>query len=772
MQALIQLCRSHDCVRALEKRQWPIAREVGHLEIKLSLGKGKAFFEIGAMKRSLKWHLTAWHWLLAFEPPQPALEKALDEIEDRLDRAKHDPVLYKEDLEQRLGPVVEQMCEVEIRDEHQARAADILVRISHLLSVLRLRGDSGDAPWDLDTPALRCLKRAAKLDEHNLLVQTGLLRYEMRRPGSIPNARTPDPMSCWPSGATSVDQVIRAAEHLMLERLYAAGGPTETGRKGVARALMGHFMTHTDSINLRGAILHKYLMRPRAEDREPWWADEDSDDSGLTRLGAVGICAPYLEFVCLRRFGSFTPFMPRPAAVSAVGGGYLVRIARPSPQSRGGHPRMFNIVVDPGEGAVNNLYAMGLSIADIDMVIATHDHPEHLAALDAILSLRRELHERERARPGGPKGAGRGRGSDARLLILGNRSVVNRYSFLNGDGSHLVQHIADASLLASSRYPAGLTIDGLPTKHTDGGGHSACGFVLRLASEHPDGGTGQLAITFMSDTAIGGLHEDGDPRGPLDERWKRALAADVVVAHASDVPSGELRDLAELPPVDNEDPIADFDAGVRHLAAEHPADASQLIHALSLVPPDPAADPLPVSLMSRGATDGGQQLYLSGLLEVCEHMRRAPATPGREARILIVGELNEQLGSFRGTIAREINARMLDLPQRRHEEPPPPLIALTADIGLRIRLTPTTTTDGEVVGRSTVLCSTCSYNNDRLDSERFHPPQDIYDVCVKGDHEAMYWNCDVHDPGSRTQPTFVEQMGGYNPFAAGGRYHG
>ena len=29
------------------------------------------------------------------------------------------------------------------------------------------------------------MKRAASLDQHNLLVQTGILRYEMRRPNSI-----------------------------------------------------------------------------------------------------------------------------------------------------------------------------------------------------------------------------------------------------------------------------------------------------------------------------------------------------------------------------------------------------------------------------------------------------------------------------------------------------------------------------------------------------------------------------------------------------------
>ena len=37
---------------------------------------------------------------------------------------------------------------------------------------------------------------------------------------------------------------------------------------------------------------------------------------------------------------------------------------------------MFNILIDPGEGTVNNLYPMGFSIADLDMVIATHDDPD------------------------------------------------------------------------------------------------------------------------------------------------------------------------------------------------------------------------------------------------------------------------------------------------------------------------------------------------------------------------------------------------------------
>jgi len=774
MQALVHLCRSHDSVLSglADRPGSTIAAELGHLQIKLSLGKAKAFFEIGAMKRSLKWHITAWRWLLALETPGTELERQLSVVEKALDDVKHDPVLYKPAIQQVVRPMLVAICEHDLDPVHHALEADILVRISHLLTSIRLPEDEHESASQGDSSALLCMRRAATLDPHNLLVQTGLLRHEMHQGSSMTGRVAENPLSCWPSGASDVDQMIRVAEHLMLEQLHAAGGPRGMGEIGVARALMRHFMTHTDSINLRGAILHRYLMRRRAEDREPWYDDVDAKHGRGMRHAPAGGSSPYVEFVCLRRFGSFTPFMPRPAAVSAVGGGYLVRIVCPPQDGADGRISIFNIVIDPGEGAVNNLYAMGLSIADIDMVMATHDHPEHLAALDAILSLRGESQRRDRVRPADPERPSPVSDGKQRLLILGNRSVVNRYSFLNGDGHHLVQHIADASVLGGDRIPEGVAITQLPTKHEDLGGHHASGFVLRLSSRVPDGREASLRIAFMADTAIEGLYEDRSLK-TLDSDWESALASDIVVAHVSDVPIGELRRLADLPsPARGNQAVVAFDEAVGKLAKERPADASQLMHALSLVPAVPTDKP--VSLLKAGAADGADQLYLRGLLTVCDLMcAAATPPPGAPARILIVGELKEQLGSFRGTIAREINNRVLGLDEARAGGRWPPVIALTADIGLRMRLTATTFDDGESVSGSTaVLCSTCSYNNDRLDLERFHRPDDIYEVCVKGDHEAMYWNCKMHDPGTRRRPKFVEQMGSYNPFAAGGRYHG
>jgi hypothetical protein len=803
MQALVQLCRSHDSVETLRKGPQPtIAGELGHLEVKLSLGKGKAFFEIGAMKRSLKWYLTAWRSMLDLQEPgadRKSTQETIESMESYLDRVKHDSVLDKHDAQLRLALVVKKVCGCKVEESYEALAADILVRISHLLVILRLPEDDPQFPGGRESSALRCMKRAAELDDRNLLVHTELLRYEIRTRKKIELPEHPA-LECWPSGASDVDQLIRTGEHLTLKQLRHPDHQTD-GEIRVARQLVDHFMTHTDSINLRGAILHRYVTRPRAEDREPWWepappARRRAKPPAPMTLSASAAQASgrsldhrskhYLEFVCLRRYGSFTPFMPRPAAVSAVGGGYLVRIcttiaaatehqtnARDDSRAEE-RLEVFNIVIDPGEGTVNNLYGAGLSIADIDMVIATHDHPDHLSALDSIISLRKE---RRKAQPdvATPRG-------DERLLILGNRSVVNRYSFLNGDSRHLVQHIADAGALGGKVIPENVTIEALTTKHQDLGGHPAAAFVLSLAPPSDGGVPGTawadpvagsdpsgsdaarlpLTITFMADTATEGFYLPGKPNGSINEAWLTAMQSDIVVAHVSDIPSHELAEIGKFPGEDARGEIPDFIAKIKQLEAERPEDASQLRHALPLSPIQPGNEPVTSSDSSDDDSEDSEQLYLEGLLEVCRHMQKAHASPSGGARVLIVGELKEQLGSFRRTIAREINERIF-------KDASAPLRALTADIGLRIRVA---TPRPQATDRNTVLCSTCSYNNDRLDVERFHPPQDIHEVCVKGDHEAIYWNCELHDPGQPERQLFVEQMGGYNPFAAGGRYHG
>lgn len=741
MQALEHTCRSHH--RLPPKR-------FAQLEVNICLAKGKCFFETGAVKRAMKWFVRAWIALrllrvhdddrssAAGAVQRPGLGEWVDELERYLERHKHDPEVDKGGLNALVEPAVGEIVACEIPDRLRALAAEVLGRMGHWLLMTRIGHES----------ARRLLLRAETLDPRSLFVQTAISRLELSEM-SPPAAGVapirpaedavgpPDALDCWPPGQDDVDKAIRAGEHLILRGLIAAKRRAISGRErddpdeDIARDLTAHFIAHTDSINLRLEMLHRYLMRRRVERQRPELAESLPT-------------SPYLEFVCLRRYGCFTPLLPRPAAVSAAGGGYLVRVCQPSTKPEVRRQDNFNVLIDPGEGVVTNLYRVGLGIGDIDLVIATHDHPDHLAALDAILALREE---RRRLSIGSALG-----GEDVReVTILGNDSVVKRYSHLDR-----IYRIGEPEGIAD--LPARLTIEPLPAVHTDLGGHDAVGFLLSFA---PQPSSRAHRIAFMSDTSLRAVHAGASTRATTvdvsDSLWRTALSSDVVVAHVSDVSTGELCDLARLPA--DEPGVMEFDESVARLRdGERRDDAIRLMWAFSLVRP---GEVLPRGLLEPGYLDtieDDKHLLLHGLLAIAKAMLEPEQGDDKPlSRVLVVGELREQLGSFRHKIAGQLNVHLLDAGGR--------VKALTADVGLRIRI--------DDAHDSRVLCTTCSLNNDRLDDERFHQPQGMFEVCVKGDHEANYWLCRNHEPAAPTRPAvFIEHMGGYDPFEAGSRYPG
>jgi len=135
-------------------------------------------------------------------------------------------------------------------------------------------------------------------------------------------------------------------------------------------------------------------------------------------------------------------------------------------------------------------------------------------------------------------------------------------------------------------------------------------------------------------------------------------------------------------------------------------------------------------------------LYLDGLLWLAEAIK--DATPGR---LLLIGELHEELGTFRTRIARALNAFQFK-GSASH--------ALTTDIGLVVRI------EGPEA-ETKILCSTCALDNDLVSRERFHPPSQIYEVCVKGEEEGVFYNCEMHDPQRQPQPKWVERVERYDP---------
>ena len=91
-----------------------------------------------------------------------------------------------------------------------------------------------------------------------------------------------------------------------------------------------------------------------------------------------------VHFVGLQRWNSLTPAQGR-----SVGGGYL--IYRTDKYGRVD----LGIAVDPGFDFVRNLFRMGFSLRDIDIVIISHAHPDHLWDFETMVQLLHELEDKK-----------------------------------------------------------------------------------------------------------------------------------------------------------------------------------------------------------------------------------------------------------------------------------------------------------------------------------------------------------------------------------------
>jgi tetratricopeptide (TPR) repeat protein len=711
-QALVHCCRSHDRLVMLPGEEARM-REGGsvasllansHWRVSLLLNKGKAFYEQGQMKRACKWFLRAWQALddivtasdRVVEMRYPSILTAEDSetitaVTDWLTQIRNDPDFVKERLVDRLKPVVASFDRRYVPPHLTAVAADILNRLGHTLMVMRLPDD--------DDLALRCLRLAFQLDPSNLLVRSDLLQLRSRGRDTATTGLVPDVLDCWPSGGTVVDQVIRVAEHHTRRRMnrgdsrdaeIGAQAP-EGGEQRVARALLRDFLTHTDSIHVRSGLFYQHLAPRRGQVLAP--------------------PRPAIEFVCLRRYGSSSPFLARPASVPAIGGGYLVRLLHDNAQ--------YNILIDPGDGVVANLYRVGFAVTDVDMIIVTHDHPDHLAGLDPILAL---LREASKLLPASREPA-----------IYGNASVVARYGAVEFGPGRRIQPLPEIGKTFPLRLDeiGEAVITALPTRHKDLGGNDAVGLHLAFSDVS---GTAVGTLTFMSDASRTVLEDDV---------MVDALDGDVVVAHISNASVGELSMLTFPESLDDQQSMA-FAAEMATLEQSKSgfaqAEYKKLAHALELSGPSES-----------------QHLLLRGVLAVAQQMSSGRVTARGNGRVLVVGEFREQLGPFRGKIAHHVTDHVLR--DAGH-------VALTADIGLRLRI------DADGVQAQ---CSRCTLNNDRLPLEQYHDPTEIREVCIKGDFEGMKWNCARHDPGGpkgSSSSRFAERSSGYDAFGPGGMFHG
>jgi len=625
---------------------------------------------MGKHKDALRWHLEAWRAflkLLAAETHTEASTELVGKAIEWLDEIKLEPELRKGEVEKHLGPIISRLNRIQIHERLGGLASEILLRLGHVLLVLRLaphekapRSADDRRPIIEESLALCCLQKAAECNPRSTLAAADLLKARLRMAGWIREGKQdgqpgellalpeynselelPEATSIvgqWPRGGDDYERIARVTEYLTLLALNPDtacsklkesldGERRSNAQKGddemlIARGLLLDFFTHTDSISVRKAQAHRYLLKrsrpieppgdlqpsasasgpsaPASECAPSTRPDTsetptDSDASvGLTaRSGArqgdtprePRITGPAIEFVCMRRYSSAFPLLPRPAAFRAQGGGYLVRLhprtewikgkpqrdCRPDPsglpmlaRQPTAVPRPVGIVVDPGPDFVENLFRTGFSFDDIDMIIVTHDHVDHLNSLEMLLSLLnyrddlllKETAHSESGGTAGPEGSDGVAVMAPPLVIYGNESVFNRYqsvTLLNPEKTKEDEDIDEElrrfrrlSHIDRYKLPYGFSITSMssadvnPSAKYSGHRDLSCEPSLGVCFCHED----NLSLAITSDVPAPPLDDAG--RVHWLKEWEPALRADALIGHVSTVPMTELRQTARI----------------------------------------------------------------------------------------------------------------------------------------------------------------------------------------------------------------------------------
>jgi tetratricopeptide (TPR) repeat protein len=806
--------------------------------VELQISRGKACYEMGRHKEALHWHLRAWHAFLELLSSETMTETNTDHLAkaiEWLDSVKFEPELRKSEISERIGPVVEQLDRITAVGRVGALAAEILLRLGHLLFVLNVgyfdpdrikrieMTEEPEAERTLEevaeaerfarrriggTLAFSCLAKAAECDPYSTLVGADLMKTRFRfntwwgekLPPEFRDAleyRNLKPIEQqWPRGGSNYERLARIAEYLMLKasephfevKVEKLEADAIDGL--VARDLLLDLFMSTDSINVRKSQIHRFLMT----EKKPANLPHDPGEAAI-------------EFICMRRYSSPFPLLPRPSAFRALGGGYFIRLHQAKRGKKGRAQQPYGVVVDPGVDFVENLYRAGYSLGDINMVVITHDHVDHLGGLDPLLSLlhvRTQILRKQSAR-------GARRKAVEKVAVLTSRSVHDRYKSVSRitsdsrnfsfqcfetdrDEENLVcldpklgfpqdfEILAMSSAAGAEPHQRAKGWDG----HRDLSNRPSLGLCFRRK------GTTTPSVAITADTPPPPPESEPERYREWLGEWGPALAADILVVHLGSIPLTELR-LVDGPggPGDEDDRAAlARDENELKRLQEELEDANhnlkgQIEYAQWLRSHDPDPDdsndpdenlaPI-VGPVPAGWLPPPEHNFLAGVLRWAREYGRRWWDGGAEAGgpaaarpqgLIVIGELSEELGTMRGKVATRLNLRVFDAHNERlrHEEegglrPTGFPYALTADIGLHACVY--SCADG--ITRVEVLCTNCNLDADRTPQESYHASHDIYEVCVKGENEGIFYNCLEHDPARQDEPAFLEQLERFDIF--------
>ncbi|MBM4043592.1 MAG: MBL fold metallo-hydrolase [Planctomycetes bacterium] len=235
------------------------------------------------------------------------------------------------------------------------------------------------------------------------------------------------------------------------------------------------------------------------------------------------------SFLCvLRRWGTVRPIMPATPGGQRGGGYFLFH-------------KGLGLVVDPGPNFIDNFYEEGFHIADIDAILVTHAHQDHMADLEGILTLVHRLNDRVKAQiEAEVKGKGKQEGAKAQEAVVealkkrGKRVdlFLNFGVFTKASGWLSLRksgEIRETQVMhpgheyALTTEGAELKINAMKANHHEGIDNRYCiGIVIDAEG---------CRVAFTSDTAW-------DAEGKLADQYEK-LSPNLVVAHLGGIEEKE-----------------------------------------------------------------------------------------------------------------------------------------------------------------------------------------------------------------------------------------
>lgn len=760
---------------------------------RICMAKGKTFFELGEFRKALKWHIRGVRDIFATIKGNDL--KAFNNILNYFEETRLDGDINKRELHRELTKVtnyIESYFVNTAKEEEMEGMAIILSELFNCISMIIYIFNlpdynyNGKIPLESkrdmrDSLAITWLCFALKLNQFNYMARFNEIIYQMENYSTYFKSNLQSKLERFgiKKHEDISDDLITPGEpreiayRLIVKKALAhISKPSnrekvnKTKEGAIALGLMHKLLMFTDDFSTRNAELCKYLLRKPVLNPQKF-----NTRSAYNKENNI---TDEVRMYFLRRWSSINPAVPRPSAFMMRGGGYFITY-----KGKG-------IAIDPGIKFLENLYSEGFSVADIDYIITTHDHIDHIADIDTIMS----LHYRRCKLLGEKK----------RLFLLLNPSMDTRYGFLVNQDPKLFQKM-ELSPIGGRMTVEGLddfAIQAVPVLHKDICSprfSKSIGLILTFFPGEPEK---EIRIGMTGDTRwcnpidykhyrISGNYDEQEPKPILKQFFEgdNKDYLNIIIANINGTPFRELKAYCEIELNDRE-----LKSKLKEMEDNEifKDDVNQLKYSLGYrIEADDEKDDEDKNNENEDKKRGcgedidaifkkitkanlgeqlrcldGQHMFLHGILH--SYKEFSEINTMNKEKLFVVAETSEEMGSYRNKVAFLMNEQF----SKKNNT-----YCLTADIGLVLRITPgqagnKTNKDQEInKPKIEVRCSKCSLSNDYSDADKYHSIKHINEVCLKWEEEGLMYFCHRHDPQSDykrpDELEFIEKLERYQP---------